>query len=142
MNVFELTAKAVETLFKAQWEAGAHKDVPLAFANTAFNQPDAAAWVRLTVRFGTGIQASLGSRPLEKVPGVAFLQIFVPKGSGTREAYRMADTASTVLRYRQVKEGGVVVDFGAPAVPGEQEDKAHMQVTLNVPFTAQHITGN
>ncbi len=138
MNVFEITHRTVETFFKRAWLV-AMPSTPITFGNAPFAQP-AGEWVRLTVRFGTGVQASIGSHPLEKMPGVVFIQIFTPKNVGERRAKVLADAASTILRYVQLKDGGVVIDFGAPAVPGEQEATTHMQSTLSVAFVAQHIT--
>lgn len=138
MNVFQATAKLIETYFAQKW---ATLDAPpLGWWNVPFSQPANGLWAMASVRMGDGVQSSIGSNPLEKVVGFLAVQVFSPKAQGTRKALVVADQVANAVRYVQLTDGEVTVDFRAPRVTDAMELKDHYQTTVQLPFVAQHIT--
>jgi hypothetical protein len=138
-EVFEPIRKLVEGQFKTWWDANGG-GVPIQWDEVPFNQPASGTWVRFSLIDGQGFQASIGSKILEKQPGVAMIGIFTPKNQGTKPARDLADKAGKALRYQRLTDGTVTVALEAPyATRGPtQEDHLHLNVT--VPFEAQHVT--
>lgn len=142
-DVFTITSKLLESAFKAYWEALTPEQfvtgVPAVhWENTPFSQPK-DPWIRFTIQWGAGQQASLGSTPLEFQGGQVVVQVFTPKNIGTRTASFIADKVAAGLRYRQMTGEGVSVSAEAPEkVPvGERNDL--YQTNVRVLFRAQHI---
>jgi hypothetical protein len=140
-NVYEISRKLLETAFKTYWEAITPALPPIQFENAPFAQPAAGEWIRFTVRFGSGQQASLGSTPLEFQNGQVIVQIFTPKNGGSRRAAVLADLVAAGLRYRQMNDAttGVVVDAFAPEMVPVGERSDSYQENVRVTFRAQHI---
>lgn len=142
-QVFTTTRKLLETAFKDYWDTLTPElfvvGVPtIHWEGTPFKQP-IDPWIRFTVEFAQGQQASLGSTPLEFQDGQVVVQVFTPKNSGTRTATLIADYVAAGLRYRQMTGEGVSVSAEAPEqVPvGERDDL--YQTNVRVRFRAQHI---
>ena len=70
-------------------------------------QPDAAAWVRITVRGAQEQQASLGGAATTQYrnSGVIMISIFTPTRSGHAAGRALADTAGAIFRGQQF--GGI-----------------------------------
>lgn len=136
-NLFTTSRKLLEAAFKAYWDALSPPGVPVHWENTPFHQP--ASWIRFTVQFGEGQQASLGSTPLELATGQVVVQVFTKKDVGTRTAAAIADLVAAGLRYRQMNESGVVVSAEHPQVQGVGERNDVYQINVRVGFRAQHI---
>ena len=134
----EVIHRLIESDFKTYWTANA-SGVPIAWENVPFTQPATGIWIQFTVRFAGSQQASLGRTPLEKITGVVFINVFTPKGTGARQAARLADVASRGLRYKQLSGDGVAVSLRSPALlhAGEQVD--YYQADVSVEFVGQHI---
>lgn len=143
-NVFEITRKLLETRFKSYWESIPPEGFgsgtpPLFFENTPERQPTDGMFLRFTILFAVGQQASLGSRPLEFQDGEVIVQVFAKKDTGTRSATKLADFVAAGLRYGQLNESGVVVSFRTPQVVPVGSRKTHYQLNVRVEFRAQHI---
>jgi hypothetical protein len=135
--IFETVKKAIET-HVANGLAAAGNPIPVAWANAPFNQPSSGEWARVTVLAGRGVRASLGPAPREVVAGAVLVQIFAPKGKGTRKAAQIADLFAGLLRFKQLVQGGVVVDLGAASINGETEAPDHYMLVLAVDWQAHH----
>jgi hypothetical protein len=142
-QVFSITRKLLEMAFKAYWATMAAEDfgigVPTVhWENAPFHQP-ADPWIRFTMQFAAGQQASLGSTPLEFQDGQVVVQVFTPKDIGTRTAALIADYVAAGLRYRQMTGNGVSVSAEEPQIisVGERDDV--YQINVRVGFRAQHI---
>lgn len=90
--------------------------------------------------FGAGIQASIGSAPLEFISGVVMVQVFTPKQSGSRRSTAICDLVANGLRYRQLVDNGIVVDFRAPMITGPGEGVDSYQRMVSVEFRVNHVT--
>jgi len=138
-EVFDPIRALIETEFNTTWSS-VGGGVPIAWGEVPFNQPASGIWVRVTINFGQGFQASLGSTPLEKQPGVCMVGVFVPKSGGTKPANDLADKAGEALRYKQLTNGTVTVSMEAPYVTRGPEQQSHFQLNVNVPFEGQLVT--
>lgn len=138
-EVFDPIRKLIEVHFNTEWTA-VGGSVPIEWEEVPFNQPASGTWIRVSIRDGQGFQASIGSKRLEKQPGVVMIGVFVPKNDGTGKIRGIADKAGQALRYRQLTDGSVTVSFEAPFVTRGPEQETHLQLNVNVPFEAQHVT--
>jgi hypothetical protein len=138
-EIFDPIRKAVESQFKTWWDANGG-GVPVQWDEVPFNQPASGIWVRFTLIDGEGFQASLGSTPLEKQPGVVVIGVFTPKNNGTKAARDLADKAGQAMRYKQLVEGTVTVHMFAPYTTRGPLQESHLQLNVTVPFEAQHVT--
>jgi hypothetical protein len=138
-EVFDPIRKLIESEFKAYWDANGG-GVPIEWDGVPFEQPSAKKWVRVVILPGQGVQASIGSRKLEKQPGVAVVSVFIEKNTGAKPAYDLADKAGEALRYKQLTDGTVTVSMEAPFVTRGNPADAFFTINLNVPYEAQHLT--
>lgn len=65
--------------------------------DSAFKKPDNTKWIRFSIRPGESFQAYLGNSRW-RTPGIFIAQIFVPLGSGDKEAHEIADVITTSFR--------------------------------------------
>ena len=138
-EVFDPIRKLIESRFKTWWDANGG-GIPVEWDGVPFDQPEGKVWVRLVLLPGQGIQASIGSRKLEKQPGVAVVSIFTEKNSGTKTAYDLADKAAEAFRFQQLTGGTVVVAMEAPYVTRGNPADEFFTINLNAPYEAQHLT--
>lgn len=138
-EVFEPIRTLIESQFKTYWDANGG-GVPVEWDNVRFNQPANGTWVRLQLLPGAGFQASIGTRRLEKQPGVAVVAVFTPKDGGTKASYDLCDLAGKALRYQQLTDGTVVVQMEAPSIERGNPRDAFLHMNVNVPYEAQILT--
>jgi hypothetical protein len=139
-DVYSIIRRLLEVDFTALWESSGN-GWPVELVNVPFVQPTTGQWIRLAVLIGAGHQASLGSAPREFISGAVIVNIFSPKGSGTRQVAHAAGLVADGLRYRQVAGDGVVVDLYAPSIMGGDAVRKFYQQNVSVEFRANHVTG-
>ena len=99
---FKTTQRDVETRFAAQWT-----ETPIAYENVDFTKPSNASWVRLTIIDGSGKPYGImGSTGQAVDNGLISVQVFVPEGTGTQEAKRLADEILPI--YQDTRFSGIV----------------------------------
>ena len=126
----------IRTTFEAAW-AGR---TPIAWENAPFDPAKDAAnastkalqpWVRVSGLSGEAHLNEFGAGGRYRHPGVAIVQVFVPKDSGTGAADGYIDAAGAIFRGRSI--GGII--FRAPYRDGTGRiDGPWYTVNLNVPF--------
>lgn len=74
----------------------------IAYENVNFelasNNAADAEWIQISIRPGAGSQHTLGPNPSYRYVGVAFVQIFVPKKSGTSRGRELAERVAEIFR--------------------------------------------
>lgn len=121
--------RVIETRFKTYWDANGG-GVPVQWDGVAFNQPADGIWVRFTLLPGEGFRASLGSKWLEKQPGVCMVSVFGPKNGGTGGVYGIAELVCKAFRSYQAIDDEVVVTLDTPWVRRvEDPDTVMLNVT-------------
>lgn len=100
---YETEANAIRGRWANEWADA----TPTAYENRPFSPPDPPApWVRLTIRNAESHQADLGPTPRYRHPGMIYVQVFTPHGSGDGEARALGDQAAGIFRGQSF--GGVV----------------------------------
>lgn len=82
--------------FIAKW---ADETIVFGLDNEEFDEPEGVPWVRVVVRNAATRQTTLGRTGVRKFlrKGIVMALIFVPEGSGTDEADRLADKMRTIF---------------------------------------------
>lgn len=91
-----------------------HPGVPIAFLNTAFEQPKGAPWIHVAVLGGPLMRANVGNGRQFKQMGVVNVTCLVPENTGTKVANQLADSVIKILcdRERAVPAFGSVTTYG------------------------------
>ena len=89
-----------------------------------------SAWARLSILNGEGFQVEMGMTNRWRYPGIAVVQLFVPKGSGTGLAEQVADSMKLIFQGRTIS--GVV--FKATSLLKAGESEPWVQYNISTPF--------
>jgi hypothetical protein len=89
--IYEDIAKTFEEYLQAQWVL-----TPIVFDNAPANLQDREPWVSFRVVPATSENRTIGTGETLK-EGFAFLQIFTPLNSGTREGQKLVDEYLALL---------------------------------------------
>lgn len=101
------------------------------------------AWIRPTVIYSDAVRVLItGSRDDgEEQIGLLIVQIFVPQGTGTGEAFRYAGEIRDLFKEKRIpfSSGSDSLEMGVPKVEdvGESEEDTWYQVNVECPF--EHI---
>jgi hypothetical protein len=88
----------IETAFVSGWGT----TTPIAWGNTTPAMPDSSPWVRFTmIHAPARLRSWSGNTYNYERPGICFIQIFVPLGSGTRTASDLQHKVVTILEGRR-----------------------------------------
>ncbi len=99
MSQHVTAAQLITQAWKTAWEAGTLKAaMPVEYKNRRFQQPTDSAWARFTFLQGKTEPAALGQKR-ERTPFFITLQVFIPKGKGSKQARQAADI-TTALNYQ------------------------------------------
>jgi len=107
---------AIEVYLANNWTA-----TPIYFDNVSANpslpvsEQSIREWVRCSIIFGRGRQATLGASPEYSVTGVAMFQIFIEKDSGSGRAMNLASQIITMVKDSGIDEI-MFGDFDTPPV--------------------------
>lgn len=124
---------ALVSVVNAGWTA-TYPTIPVFYENaTSVDLDDVgAAFLRCTVRFVSGDQASLGEAPLTRIRGAVDLRAFIKVEAGTRTALGYMDYLKDLLKYKDFSG----VRTGAPNPPTPQAIKNWYSLGISVPFWA------
>lgn len=111
---------SILTLIRTAWLAdGNSSGIPLLWWDVAQDPPEMGAWARVTVRHGTGFQATLagetGNRRFTR-PGVVTVQIFTPSGDGLELSDILAIIAARALEGVRTDNGVWFKNVSAPEI--------------------------
>jgi hypothetical protein len=84
-------------------------------ADTA--KPNESVWVRASVKCGDSGAVSIGTKKRWKIPGVLFLSIFAPVGSGVTAVMTVADLIIAAYAFKRIVVGdtdATIVRFHTP----------------------------
>lgn len=104
MNDFEARRQFITQRFVDGFKAGATAFVPVGFENRPFDQPDGAPWARFFVRESDRRNATVTTAE-QRTLGIAYLQIFLPEGTGTKKARECADKMIEIFENQHVADG-------------------------------------
>lgn len=125
----------LETAFLSSWGS----TTPIAWGNTTPQMPD-SPWVRFTIIHSASRLRSWSGNTLNyERNGICFIQIFVPLGSGTRNA---SDLAHKVLNILEGKEFSTLTTGAGSLLEVGQGEDARDQTQVRIPFSydEQRIT--
>lgn len=124
--------KAIEGRLAAQWAT-----TPIAWPGVHFD-PGTSAYVRPTVRMAEATDWTMGPSGLNVVPGILFLDIFTPQGTGYGVIRGYADTLRDIF---DRAEAGIV-RFRAASGPDsiDTEDTGWIGLQVTVPFSFEETT--
>lgn len=128
--------------FDVQWKAkrgytDTEMDQHVAWPNVAFEPPDHAPWVRITVRQSGADQASIGDNPLHRHDGMVVIEVFVPRGTGEDTLDTYCDDAADIFRDHTGQQG---LRFRSPyAVPVGNVEGGWYKKDVLIPFTRDTV---
>jgi hypothetical protein len=123
----------IETAFKAGWGP----TPPIAWGNTTPPMPDSAPWVRFTIIHAPArLRSWTGNVYAYERPGIVFVQVFVPLGTGTRTGTELAHRAVILLEGK--KFGALEMGTASIAEVG-QSDTAMDQTQVRIEFVYDEL---
>lgn len=105
-------------------------DYPVEWPNREINKPSNAPWLRFAFNWPEEDRAEIG-RTAYTGAGLIMIQVFTPKGSGSKESLEICDTVSAIFRNQVVNN--IVFDnvnFEEIGV----DDFGWFQINLYIPF--------
>lgn len=115
------------------WRDGEALKTPVAWPNQPFEVPAGEAFVRPTVKPGQTFESERGDDALGLRTGSLILGVFVPSGTGTAEACRLAGDLEAL--YRRQTLSGVLTGEPSTADVGD-DGQGFYQLSITVPFHA------
>lgn len=113
--------------------------IPIALDNQPFTPPetgDGVKWVRVSIQFVDGRQASLGranNRRFDK-RGILFVQVFTPTGYATNDNDELAEASLNL--FEGVNLNGLWFDQGRIETIGSDDEWYQQNVVINFTFSA------
>lgn len=103
-----LAIKALSDLMISQW---GNTPFPIYFDN-APTVEDGSAWGRVSLWMGERLPAAVGQK-FTRIPGVFWLQCFIPEGEGAVIAQKAADKLDSIFQFKRlhVTEPGLDIDI-------------------------------
>ncbi|EPH3102018.1 phage tail terminator-like protein [Providencia sp. 2.29] len=98
-----------------------------------FDAAGKSVWARLTIKHGLSSAQEIGSGPIVHRTGVAFIQIFVPLGTGT---LLITQTADKLIELFENQTDGRLDYFSVSADEIGDEGHGWYQFNLSIPFRA------
>lgn len=124
---FATVRQTIETEFTNLWTSTA-----IAYENVSFDVSGLDEYVKVYIREGQAVQASLGSDGDFVLPGVAIIHIYTPKNTGTARARQLADLISVLFRAKKINSLQFAVPYGN-MIPNDTD---YYQYNVNCPFYA------
>ncbi len=129
---------AIQGLIVTAWDTVA-PTAPLMFDNLDEDPTDGALWGRVTVKHTSGGRANIGPHARFRRTGMVFVQIFVPKNSGTQTA----DAIGEALVEAMEDAGGIgnlwFRDVAQLDI-GTNNETTYFQVNVEASFTFDRVT--
>jgi hypothetical protein len=126
---YEEAFQTIESRFFTQWG-----DTTAIVADNVETSPPASTYVEFQIHTGDSFQAALGERFYRHV-GIVSINIFLPKGGGTRPGVKLADQAAEI--YRGQSFSGIT--FRAPKVTRVGEVNGRFVYNVSIPFFRDEV---
>lgn len=119
----EILRIAIVTAFKNGYKTGLNSFSPVQYQNQAFTEPEAALWTRFSLIEDGTAPTSIGKNQRRTI-GILNLQVFVPKGSGTKPANEVKDKVASFLDYLEISPAsGHTIIFDTTKIRFVQESE-------------------
>jgi len=92
-TTFQDMRKSIESRFSTNWTT-----TDISWDNVHYDPKSETAFVRFIIDDGDAYQASIGTSPCHRFPGIIHVMIMVPIGTGTNTARGYADSISDIFR--------------------------------------------
>lgn len=126
---FDDERQAIEKRLGDNWAT-----TPIKYENAPFKETQ-SPYVAVFVRRGEGLQASLGTVPLRRWPGLIIVQIFVKAQTGTQTALAYANTIGAIFERQEFSAGAsglIRCRVASATIVGERH--GWFQVNVTVPY--------
>lgn len=132
----EQARAAVYGAFQSDWDAA---DAVATYEGEKFEPPEPPddPWIRVSMQFAAANQRTIGPVGLRRIrrAGTIFVQIFVPRDAGMKEADRLADLVKEIVEAETI--GEVHCYASTPRVVGT--DESWLQVNVATPFDVDDV---
>jgi hypothetical protein len=129
---------AIQGLIVPAWDT-ATSTAPLMFDNLDEDPTDGAVWGRLTIKHTGGGRANIGPNGRFRRTGMIFVQIFVPKNSGTETADAIGEALVEAIEDAG-GVGNVWFRDVAQREIGVNNETTYFQVNVEASFTFDRVT--
>ena len=106
--------------------------------NAPFNTPQNELWARITLLPGTLEFFSFGNGK-DRMAGIAQIDLFAPKGSGTITSLTKADAISADISHQDITESGFQLRTFEASVKEKPEELTWYGTMIELRFDAFHI---
>lgn len=89
----EATRAAIATAVATAWTGNT---LPIVWENQPDPKAATTAWARVGLTFGKGIAAAVGG-DYDRLPGILWMQLFLPDKKGTKQATQTADALEAAV---------------------------------------------
>jgi len=128
---YETATGDLRTHFYNNWTA-----TPIQWPNASFDAPDPPApFVKFNTQPGSSSKLEVGKSGMNAYPGVLFLGVNVPSGSGKNTAAEFFDDLRAMFEFEQI--GIVKVKEFQPSTVGTSDDGVWYQENANFGFRWQ-----
>jgi Bacteriophage related domain of unknown function len=135
-----MTPSQARTTLESAFATGWGSRTPIAWGNTAPSMPDSSPWVRFTMIHAPARLRSWSANIFHyERPGIAFIQIFVPFGSGTRTSSDLQHAVMNILEGKKFGELETGTASIAEVGPGNTA-MDQTQVRVEFVYEEQRIT--
>lgn len=125
---FDLIRESIEARMVANW----FESEPVEYENVPLGRETSNGFVRLVIINGDSGTHGMGGNTLQaRDTGMVSLQVFVPKGSGTKRSRELCDAFAAIFEHKRFN--GITTYTASVAPSGMTGDK-WLQVNVTVPF--------
>lgn len=115
---------AVSSYLASNWT-----ETSVAYPNQEFTPPENGYWLRMTLLLGAPVIGELGVDGVGLRPGVLMLDLFGPRGDGTKTLSEYAAALEALFRRQSVD--GVEFEEAGTVDVGPDDAGYHFQVSVN-----------
>lgn len=126
---FASTNIALENFFTTRWVES--YNTPIAYGNVDYDSEGVDEWVRFSVHWEDGVQASLGNDcRLHRFYGSIIVQIYAPVNLGMKRVLQLTDEVIDILTSQQIS--GAVLGTASTRMIGQTNNWE--QINVRCPF--------
>lgn len=140
MNLDEAEAD-IRKFFAAAWAAAFPSSTPLiAWPDIEFTIPENKTWLRFNCQENGGQQVAMGDPGNNRFRrfGIVTVQVFQPRGSGSKDARTKASAARNIFTGAQTTGGVTFIDVSARQIG--DDGHGYYQINVLAPFWYDEIT--
>lgn len=105
---------------------------PVEYENVPLEEPSSGGFVRFTIINGDSGTHGMGGNTIQaRDTGIVSLQVFVPKGTGTKRSRELCDAFAAIFEHKRFN--GITTYTAAVTPAGYSGDK-WLQVNVTIPF--------